>query len=159
MYNHLFFHSRYLFCFFVRFSLSLKTCFSIRYMKRVMIKIKKTSQCFTNLCLQLTVTWKLVEKLIMPKQLKASSAEKKSTEGLKWSFAAGTNLLPNFGAKIERESKLRLNDFAKELRAFNIVDMSGTIKLIPYECFNIPCILIHPLQSSQYLNLVLFGRS
>ncbi|KAI3739084.1 hypothetical protein L2E82_29475 [Cichorium intybus] len=33
----------------------------------------------------------------------------------KLSFAAGTKLLPNFGAKIERESKLRLDDFVKEL--------------------------------------------
>ncbi|PQQ03978.1 protein NLRC3 isoform X1 [Prunus yedoensis var. nudiflora] len=30
-----------------------------------------------------------------------------------------------FGAKIERESKLKLNDFAKELRSFRSVDLSG----------------------------------
>lgn len=71
------------------------------------------------------VMWKLVEKLMMPKKSKAPVQEKKPTEGVKWSFAAGTNLLPNFGAKIERESKLRLNDFSKELRSFSIVDMSG----------------------------------
>lgn len=70
---------------------------------------------------------------MMPKQSKAPTSEKKPTEGMKWSFAAGTNLLPNFGAKIERESKLKLNDFAKELRAFNIVDMSGTSKLTSYK--------------------------
>ncbi|KAD3642159.1 hypothetical protein E3N88_31383 [Mikania micrantha] len=68
--------------------------------------------------------WKLVEKLTMPKKAKAPAAEKQLTEGVKWSFAAGTNLLPNFGAKFERESKLRLNDFTKE-RSFTIVDMSG----------------------------------
>ncbi|CAI9261566.1 unnamed protein product [Lactuca saligna] len=61
----------------------------------------------------------------MPKKSKALVQEKKPTEGVKWSFAAGTNLLPNFGAKIERESKLRLNDFSKELRSFSIVDISG----------------------------------
>lgn len=69
----------------------------------------------------------------MPKKSKAPVQEKKPTEGVKWSFAAGTNLLPNFGAKIERESKLRLNDFSKELRSFSIVDMSGTNKITPYK--------------------------
>ncbi|GJW77493.1 protein NLRC3 [Tanacetum coccineum] len=74
----------------------------------------------------LTVMWKLVEKLMMPKKSKAPGTENKPTEGgVKWSFAAGSNFLPNFGAKIERESKLRLHDFAKELRSFSIVDMSG----------------------------------
>uniref|UniRef100_M1B9P4 Chloroplast envelope protein 1 n=1 Tax=Solanum tuberosum TaxID=4113 RepID=M1B9P4_SOLTU len=71
------------------------------------------------------VLWKLVEKVLLPKPAKTTSEESKSTQGLKWSIAAGTNLLPGFGAKIERESKLRLNDFAKELRSFSIVDMSG----------------------------------
>ena len=66
---------------------------------------------------------------MMPKKSKAPGTENKPTEGgVKWSFAAGSNLLPNFGAKIERESKLRLHDFAKELRSFSIVDMSGTFK-------------------------------
>ncbi|CAN4094782.1 unnamed protein product [Withania somnifera] len=71
------------------------------------------------------VLWKLVEKVLLPKPATTTSEESKSTQGLKWSIAAGTNLLPGFGAKIERESKLRLNDFAKELRSFSIVDMSG----------------------------------
>nr|KAJ0214067.1 hypothetical protein LSAT_V11C400190390 [Lactuca sativa] len=73
---------------------------------------------------KLKVMWKLVEKLMIPKKSKAPVLEKKPTEGVKWSFADGTNLLPNFGAKIERESKLRLNDFSKELRSFSVVDMS-----------------------------------
>ncbi|KAD3642167.1 hypothetical protein E3N88_31391 [Mikania micrantha] len=50
----------------------------------------------------------------MPKKAKAPAAEKQPTEGVKWSFAAGTNLLPNFGAKIERDSKLRLNILPKK---------------------------------------------
>lgn len=80
----------------------------------------------TNLCLQLTVLWKLVEKVLLPKPSKTSSGENKSeTQGMKWSFAPGTNLLPGFGAKIEKESKQRLNEFAKELRSFRNVDMSG----------------------------------
>lgn len=44
---------------------------------------------------------------------------------MKWSFAPGANLLPRFSAKVERESKQRLNEFAKELRSYRIVDMSG----------------------------------
>lgn len=68
-----------------------------------------------------------MEKILLPKPANTTSEESKSTQGLKWSIAAGTNLLPGFGAKIERESKLRLNDFAKELRSFSIVDMSGKI--------------------------------
>lgn len=68
-----------------------------------------------------------MEKVLLPKPAKTTSEESKSTQGLKWSIAAGTNLLPGFGAKIEREAKLRLNDFAKELRSFSIVDMSGKI--------------------------------
>ncbi|KAK4358196.1 hypothetical protein RND71_023806 [Anisodus tanguticus] len=73
------------------------------------------------------VVWKLVEKVLLPKPAKTPSEESKPTQGqgVKWSIAAGTNLLPGFGAKIERESKLKLNDFAKELRSFSIVDMSG----------------------------------
>ncbi|KAL3654123.1 hypothetical protein CASFOL_003804 [Castilleja foliolosa] len=71
------------------------------------------------------VLWKLVEKILLPKQPKSVAEENKPAQGVKWSFAPGTNLLSSFGAKIERESKLRLNDFAKELRSFPIVDMSG----------------------------------
>lgn len=80
----------------------------------------------TNLCLQLTVLWKVVEKLLTPKSKRASNAEQKThAQGLKWSFAPGTNLLSGRGAKIDRESKERLNEFAKELRAFSVVDMTG----------------------------------
>ncbi|WVY98448.1 hypothetical protein V8G54_030599 [Vigna mungo] len=72
----------------------------------------------------LTVIWKLVEKLLVPapKQLKSPTVE---TQGLKWSFAAGTNLLSQLGAKIERQSKQKLNEFARELRSFPSIDMSG----------------------------------
>ncbi|KAH6770736.1 RNI-like superfamily protein [Perilla frutescens var. hirtella] len=71
------------------------------------------------------VLWKLVEKILVPKSSKSVAEEDKPASGAKWSFSPGTNLLSSFGAKIERESKLRLNDFAKELRAFSSIDMSG----------------------------------
>ncbi|KAJ6911597.1 hypothetical protein NC652_022019 [Populus alba x Populus x berolinensis] len=74
------------------------------------------------------VLWKLVEKLLMPKPARSSlsAAENKSPEkGMKWSFAPGTNLLSGFTAKVDRESKQKLNEFAKQLRAFRGVDMSG----------------------------------
>ncbi|XP_027360415.1 NLR family CARD domain-containing protein 3 isoform X3 [Abrus precatorius] len=74
------------------------------------------------------VIWKVVEKLLGPtqKQLKSSTAESQSTsQGVKWSFAAGTNLLSQLGAKIERQSKQKLNEFARELRSFPSIDMSG----------------------------------
>ncbi|KAL2253547.1 UNVERIFIED_CONTAM: hypothetical protein Sindi_0149400 [Sesamum indicum] len=71
------------------------------------------------------VLWKLVEKILLPKPTKSAAEENKPAHGVKWSFAPGTNLLSSFGAKIERESKLRLNDFAKELRSFQSVDVSG----------------------------------
>lgn len=70
-----------------------------------------------------------MEKILQPKPAKTSAEESKSTEGVKWFIAPGTNLLPGFSEKIERESKLRLNEFAKELRSFSIVDMSGKIAL------------------------------
>lgn len=70
------------------------------------------------------VLWKLVEKILVPKS-STPVEENKPAQGLKWSFAPGTNLLSSFGAKVERESKLRLNDFAKELRSFPSIDMSG----------------------------------
>ncbi|CAB4295079.1 unnamed protein product [Prunus armeniaca] len=69
------------------------------------------------------VLWKLVEKILVPKRQRTSSVENKTpAEGMKWSFAAGSNLLTGFGAKIERESKLKLNDFAKELTGRNFGD-------------------------------------
>ncbi|XWS68940.1 hypothetical protein CRYUN_Cryun04dG0136500 [Craigia yunnanensis] len=72
------------------------------------------------------VLWKLVEKLLSPKPSRSSSVENKSpSQGVKWSFAPGTNLLSGFAAKIDRESKQTFNEFSKELRAFSSVDMSG----------------------------------
>lgn len=63
-----------------------------------------------------------------PKSLKASAGENKSsTQGVKWSIGAGTNLLQGFAAKVDREAKQRLNEFAKELRSFRSVDMSGAL--------------------------------
>ncbi|PNX92054.1 protein NLRC3-like, partial [Trifolium pratense] len=76
----------------------------------------------------LTVIWKLAEKFLAPtpKQSKSPTAESQSaSQGLKWSFAAGTNLLSQFGAKVERQSKQKLNEFARELRSFPFIDMSG----------------------------------
>lgn len=58
----------------------------------------------------------------MPKSSKSVAEEDKPGPGVKWSFS------PSFGAKIERESKLRLNDFAKELRSFSSIDMTGIEK-------------------------------
>lgn len=69
-----------------------------------------------------------MEKLLIPKPQRPSTVENKTPgEGMKWSFAAGTNLLPRLGAKVERESKQKLNEFAKELRLFRSVDMSGML--------------------------------
>ena len=82
------------------------------------------------ICFQLTVIWKLVEKLLVPtpKQLKSLTVESQSpSQGLKWSFAAGTNLLSQLGEKIERQSKQKLNEFARELRSFSSIDMSGML--------------------------------
>lgn len=72
------------------------------------------------------VIWKVVEKLLVPapKQSKSSTAESQpASQGFKWS--AGTNLLSRLGAKIERQSKQKLNEFARELRSFSSIDMSG----------------------------------
>lgn len=66
-----------------------------------------------------------MEKILLPKPSNSVAEENKPSQGVKWSFAPGMNLLSSFGAKVERESKLRLNDFAKELRSFSSVDMSG----------------------------------
>ena len=64
----------------------------------------------------------------MPKRKNSLSEENRSSQGVKWSFAPGTNLLSAFGAKVEIESKQRLNEFAKELRLFRTVDMSGNVE-------------------------------
>lgn len=80
------------------------------------------------ICFQLTVIWKVVEKLLVPapKQSKSSTAESQpASQGFKWS--AGTNLLSRLGAKIERQSKQKLNEFARELRSFSSIDMSGMV--------------------------------
>lgn len=67
-----------------------------------------------------------MEKLLIPKPQRPSTVENKTpVEGAKWSFAVGTNLLSGLGAKVERESKQKLNEFARELRSFRNVDMSG----------------------------------
>ncbi|KAF3611536.1 hypothetical protein DY000_02044917 [Brassica cretica] len=70
------------------------------------------------------VLWKVVEKFMSPKSSSPGEG-KASTQGVKWSIGAGTNLLQGFAAKVDREAKQRLNEFAKELRAFRSVDMSG----------------------------------
>lgn len=66
-----------------------------------------------------------MEKLFLPKSEKPSAAENQATQGVKWSFAPGSNLLSGFGQKIDKESKQTLNEFAKELRAFRSIDMAG----------------------------------
>lgn len=59
---------------------------------------------------------------MVPKSDKSPSSVKKN-----WSFGAGINLFPDLTAKIDREAKLKLNDFAKELRTFRSVDMTGKL--------------------------------
>lgn len=68
---------------------------------------------------------------VLPKPTKKALDENKSSsEGTVWSF--GTNLLYEFSAKMERESKQHLYDYAKDLRSFRIVNLSGNrcIKLL-----------------------------
>ncbi|KAG6521298.1 hypothetical protein ZIOFF_018413 [Zingiber officinale] len=77
----------------------------------------------TNLLLQHTVLWKVAGKLIMPKPKGSTSEIKKApSSGLKWSFSPGTNLLSGGAAKLEKESRQKLNEFSKELRTFRSVD-------------------------------------
>ncbi|KAG6429616.1 hypothetical protein SASPL_107668 [Salvia splendens] len=71
------------------------------------------------------VLWKLVEKILVPKLTKSVAEEDKPASGEKWSFSQGINFLSPSGAKVERESRMRLNDFARELRSFSSIDMSG----------------------------------
>ena len=61
----------------------------------------------------------------MPKSAKSVAEEDKPASGEKWSFSQGINFLSPSGAKVERESRMRLNDFARELRSFSSIDMSG----------------------------------
>lgn len=64
----------------------------------------------------------------MPKRATPSMAESKSSaQGVKWSIGAGSNLMSNLNAKIDRQAKQKINEFAKELRTFSVVDMSGTL--------------------------------
>lgn len=60
----------------------------------------------------------------MPKSSKSVAEEDKPAPGGKWSLPQGMNFFSSSGAK-ERESQMRLNDFAKELRSFSSIDMSG----------------------------------
>ncbi|KAG6506241.1 hypothetical protein ZIOFF_031563 [Zingiber officinale] len=84
------------------------------------------SDGIANLLLQHTVLWKVAGKLIMPKPKGLTSEIKKApSSGLKWSFSPGTNLLSGGAAKLEKESRQKLNEFSKELRTFRIVDLSG----------------------------------
>ncbi|KAG6521945.1 hypothetical protein ZIOFF_019079 [Zingiber officinale] len=73
-----------------------------------------------------TILWKVAGKLIMPKPKGSTSEIKKAlSSGLKWSFSPGTNLLSGGAAKLEKESRQKLNEFSKELRTFRSVDLSG----------------------------------
>ncbi|GLT86390.1 hypothetical protein SLE2022_045320 [Rubroshorea leprosula] len=70
--------------------------------------------------------WKLVKKLPAPKTTRQSSVGNKfPSEGMKWSFAPGSNLFSGLAAKIDSQSEQTLNVFVKELRSFRSVDMSG----------------------------------
>ena len=104
----------------------------------------KFYNCGVLICFQLTIIWKLMEKQsksatkIVPtptsKQSKSATAERQSaSQGLKWSFSAGTNLLSRLGAKIESQSKQKLNEFAREPRSFSYTDMSGMLARLIYE--------------------------
>ncbi|KAG6470241.1 hypothetical protein ZIOFF_071303 [Zingiber officinale] len=84
------------------------------------------SDGIANLLLQHTVLWKVVGKLIMPKPKGLTSEIKKApSSGLKWSFSPGTNLLSGGAAKLEKESRQKLNEFSKKLRTFRSVDLSA----------------------------------
>ncbi|KAG6505075.1 hypothetical protein ZIOFF_037423 [Zingiber officinale] len=79
-----------------------------------------------NLLLQHTVLWKVAGKLIMPKPKGSTFEIKKAPSSrLKWSFSPGTNLLSGGAAKLEKESRQKLNEFSKGLRTFRSVDLSG----------------------------------
>lgn len=72
----------------------------------------------------LTVLWKLVAT-VLPKPTKKALLEenKSSSEGTVWSF--GKKILYDFSAEMERKSKQHLYDYAKDLRSFRIVNLSG----------------------------------
>ena len=74
--------------------------------------------------------WKVVERLLIPKPKGGSLTEvekKSSFPGMKWLVSPGSNLPTPSGLKIGRESRQRLKEFAKELRSFQRVDMSGML--------------------------------
>ncbi|KAK4382940.1 hypothetical protein Sango_2725400 [Sesamum angolense] len=102
-----------------------ETCRLFRIYKNLFRYLARLVDTVAATLIVVRILWKLVEKILLPKPSKSVAEENKPAQGVKWSFAPGTNLLSSFGAKIERESKLRLNDFAKELRSFQSVDMSG----------------------------------
>ncbi|KAK6931093.1 hypothetical protein RJ641_002886, partial [Dillenia turbinata] len=61
--------------------------------------------------LALAVKAKEIASSIVPASafVAATFEDKASKQGIKWSFVAGTNLLSGMGARIERESKQKLN--------------------------------------------------
>ncbi|KAK1381436.1 Chloroplast envelope protein 1 [Heracleum sosnowskyi] len=71
----------------------------------------------------LTVLWKLVATVLPKPTKKALEENKSSSEVPVWSF--GKKLLYEFSAKMERESKQHLYDYAKDLRSLRIVNLSG----------------------------------
>ncbi|MCL7046391.1 hypothetical protein MKW94_013899 [Papaver nudicaule] len=80
------------------------------------------------------VLWKLVEKVLVPKQGNTASSapssgkSKFSIPGIKWSFAPGTNMSSGLSFTDETDRRMKkqmLNDFAKELKSFRSVNMSG----------------------------------
>lgn len=82
------------------------------------------------ICIRLTVIWKLAEKLLVPtpKKSKPSTVESQSTsQGLKCSFAAGSNLSSQLEAKFERQYEQKLNEFDPELMSFSGVGVSGIL--------------------------------
>ena len=80
-------------------------------------------QCVTDIFIQLTLLWKLAA-IVLPKPTKTALDENKSSsERNFWSF--GKNLLYGFAAKMERDSKQNLYNYAKDLRSFRIVNLSG----------------------------------
>lgn len=66
-----------------------------------------------------------MEKINISIPVKPVLEENKPTQGVKLFFPPETNLLSSSGAKRERESRLRLNDLAKD-RSFASVDMSSS---------------------------------
>ncbi|KAG6472515.1 hypothetical protein ZIOFF_069980 [Zingiber officinale] len=108
----------------IMFYLPLGSSSSQMYMNAYSVMPK--FDCLANLLIQHTVLWKVAGKLIMPKPKGSTSEIKKApSSGLKWSFSPGTNLLSGGAAKLEKESRQKLNEFSKELRTFRSVDLSG----------------------------------